>query len=105
MKSEFRASVLEYVLHIIIIWILSILSFELLTPWLLAANYKWEAENTYINGRGLCFDGKGSQLIGKWIIWILLTIITFGLDGLILPLRLKQWVISHTFFKDEYLKK
>ncbi|NYV27828.1 DUF898 family protein [Streptobacillus felis] len=103
-KSEFRASVLDYFLHNIFITILSVLTLGLLTPWLLASNYRWEAENTYINGKQLYFDGKGSQLIGKWIVWLLLTIITCGLYRFIVSLRLKQWVISHTYFKDEYYK-
>lgn len=104
MKSEFRASVLEYFLHNLLMVILSIITLGLLTPWLIVSNYRWEAKKTYINGKQLYFDGTGTQLFGKWIVWVLLTIITFGIYGFVLSLRLKQWVVSHTFIKEEYEK-
>ncbi|WP_156299566.1 YjgN family protein [Streptobacillus canis] len=104
MKSEFKVGILEYVLLRLFIIIVSTITFGLATPWLLVSTYRWEAENTYINGKQLYFDGTAIQLFGKWILWLFLTIITFGLYGFILSLKLKQWVVSHTFIMEEYKK-
>ena len=57
---------------------------------------RWETRHTIIDGHRLRFNGTGGQLIGKWIVWILLCIITLGIYAFWLPIRLKQWQIKHT---------
>ena len=66
-------------------------------PFLYCAKQKWKLRNTYVNGRRLTFDGNGAQLIGKWILWLFLSIITFGLYAIFaLPLNMQKWRTSHT---------
>ncbi len=66
-------------------------------PFLYCAKQKWKLRNTYVNGRRLTFDGNGAQLIGKWILWLFLSIITFGLYAIFaLPLNMHKWRTSHT---------
>ncbi|HDU8533600.1 TPA: DUF898 family protein, partial [Enterococcus faecalis] len=36
------------------------------------------------------------QLFGHWIKWLLLTIITLGIYGFWLNIRLQQWITKHT---------
>lgn len=38
----------------------------------------------------------GSQLFGNYIKWFLLTIITFGIYGFWLDIKMKQWITKHT---------
>ena len=54
------------------------------------------AKHTVIDGSRLVFDGTGSQLFGNYIKWFLLTIITFGIYGFWLSIKMKQWVVKHT---------
>jgi uncharacterized membrane protein YjgN (DUF898 family) len=61
---------------------------------------RWYYSHTYINGRRLKFTGTGGSLIGNWIKWMLLTIITLGIYGLWLPIKLKKWEVAHTIFED-----
>lgn len=42
------------------------------------------------------FDGTAMQLFGHWIKWLLLTIITLGIYGFWLNIRLQQWITKHT---------
>lgn len=42
------------------------------------------------------FDGGGTALFGKYIIWFLLTIVTFGIYGLWVSVKLVKWVVAHT---------
>ena len=48
-------------------------------PWAICMKERWIAKHTFINGRQLAFDGTGGQLFGKYIIWLLLTLITCGI--------------------------
>lgn len=77
---------------------LSTLTFGLAFPWLWCWRQSWYAEHTYINGKQLNFDGTGGQLFGKWLLWMLLMVVTFGIYGLWVPIKIEQWRISHTHF-------
>ena len=61
--------------------------------------YNWEIKHTVIDGKRLIFDGNGLQLFGNWIKWVFLTIITFGIYGFWVRIKVKQWIVSHTHFE------
>ena len=42
------------------------------------------------------FDGTGAQLFGSYIKWFLLSIVTFGIYTLWLPIKMQQWITKHT---------
>ena len=48
------------------------------------------------NGERLYFDGTAVGLFGNWIKWFLLTIITFGIYGFWVGIKLRKWKIAHT---------
>ena len=56
---------------------------------------RWQYSNTIINGYRMKFTGTGGQLFGKYIIWLLLSIVTFGIYALWLPIKYQQWEIKH----------
>jgi uncharacterized membrane protein YjgN (DUF898 family) len=60
--------------------------------------FKWEAKHTVINGKRLKFDGKAIQLLGNWILWLILTVITFGIFTFWIPIKLTKWKTKHTSF-------
>ena len=60
--------------------------------------YGWEARHTVINGYRLRFDGTAIQLFGMWVRWLLLTVITLGIYGLWVGIKLKQWKTAHIHF-------
>lgn len=62
---------------------------------------RWTVRHTEINGRRLKFDGKARQLMGNYIKWFLLTVITIGIYSLWLGIKQKQWEVKHTVFADE----
>ena len=65
-------------------------------PWAICMKEKWVAEHTIIDGKRLTFDGTGGQLFGNYIKWFLLTLITFGIYGFWLSIKMKQWIVKHT---------
>lgn len=62
---------------------------------------RWTIRHTEINGRRLKFDGKARQLMGNYIKWFLLTVITIGIYSLWLGIKQKQWEVKHTVFADD----
>ena len=56
----------------------------------------WKTKHTVVDGQRLYFDGTGAQLFGNWIKWFLLTIITFGIYGFWLQIKMEQWIVKHT---------
>lgn len=61
---------------------------------------RWTMRHTEINGRRLKFDGKARQLMGNYIKWFLLTVITLTIYAWWLPIKQKKWEVKHTVFAD-----
>jgi len=79
--------------------IVSVITLFLAYPVMVCWHKRWEANHTYINGRRLRFDGKAMQLFGKFIIWLLLSLITFGLYYIFcMRVALEKWYTKHTHF-------
>lgn len=53
--------------------------------------HKWEAKHTVINGYRLRLDANPWSLVGRWILWELLTLVTIGIFGLWVPTKLLKW--------------
>lgn len=100
MESRFEGSYINFFLILILNSILTFLTLGLAMPWAICNISRWKINNSYIDGKKLYFDGTGSQLFGKFIIWFLLTIITFGLYSFLLVVKQHQWIVSHTHFVD-----
>lgn len=65
-------------------------------PWAVVLKQRWITKHQIIDGQRLIFDGTGSQLFGQYIKWFLLSIITVGIYGLWVPIKIQSWVTSHT---------
>lgn len=79
-------------------WIITFISFGLLFPWATCMVYAWETSHTVIDGRRLRFDGNGGELFLNWIKWFLLTLLTLGIYGFWLEIKVRQWKAKHTHF-------
>ena len=96
MESKFTASLLELIVINIVAGLVSVLSLGLLAPWAICYYYRYMADHTIIDGNQLRFDGTAGQLWGQWFKWLFFIIITFGIYGFWVGLRLEQWRVSHT---------
>ncbi|MGI5841923.1 MAG: DUF898 family protein [Christensenellales bacterium] len=95
-ESKFTGGVLEMIGYEILISLATALTFGLAFPFVVALYLRWEARNTFIEGRQLEFVGSGSELFAKYIIWLLLTFITFGIYGFWLRVKFLQWKTANT---------
>lgn len=100
MESRFEGGLLGLIGVNILAWLITAFTLGLATPWAMCIKYRWEAENTVIEGRRLEFTGTGSSLFFNYIKWLVLTIITLGIYGFWLYIKLLQWKTENTVFKD-----
>lgn len=47
------------------------------------------------------FTGNGASLLGHWILWEILCIVTCGIYGLFMYVALRKWTMSHTYIEGE----
>lgn len=78
--------------------ILTICSFGLLYPWALCLVYGWKINHTVIDGHRMRFNGSAIGLFGNWIKWLLLIIITLGIYGFWVSIKLEDWKAKNTTF-------
>jgi uncharacterized membrane protein YjgN (DUF898 family) len=98
-QSKYTGGALMLVLMCIAASLLTMITFFIALPWAICLVIKFLVDNSIIDGKKLTFDGKGGQLFGNYIIWWLLSIVTFGIYGwLIAPARIYNWVIKHIKF-------
>lgn len=97
-RSEFKGGYFDYIGRIIIGFLITAITFGIMLPWAVVIIKRYEINNTYIEGYRLRFDGTAMQLFGNYIKWWFFTIITFGIYGFITQVKMRQWVVKHTFF-------
>ena len=100
-ESKFKGSVIILGLLSLLWGFLNLITLGILIPWTTAWKEKYYAERTIYSGKRVKFDGKGIQLLGRWILWELLCIVTLGIYAFFMAIALKKWVIKHQHFEDE----
>ena len=66
-------------------------------PTMMCWRMRWKVSHTYYCGRQLCFDGTARALFGKYMLWLLLSVLTLGIfAALALPGKLARWQLEHT---------
>ena len=76
-----------------------IVSFGLLYPFAHCMMIRWTAKHTIINRKKIKFDGSALDLFAHFLLWMFLTIITFGIYGLWLGINYMKWQTKNTHIK------
>ena len=100
-ESKFTGSVIMLGLYSFLWGLLNTITLGILIPWTTSWKHKYYAERTTYSGKKVKFDGKGIQLLGKWVLWELLCIVTLGIYGFFMAIALKKWVVKHQHFEGE----
>ncbi|MBO5416195.1 MAG: DUF898 family protein [Clostridia bacterium] len=100
-KSKFHGTIFGWFGVRMLVTLGTIFSLGIAFPWLVCFRQKYIASRTTINGRKQRFDGNGLQLLGKYILWVLLAIVTLGVGAFFLKANMHKWIVSHTHFADE----
>ncbi len=67
-------------------------------PWSITMIYGWRINHTVVDGIRMHFSGSAVGLFGNWIKWWVLTIITLGIYGFWVFIKLEDWKARHTHF-------
>ncbi len=94
--SNFIGTTGEWFINAIVCSLIVSFSFGIATPYAYCRMIRWTIENTSYNGSKLGFKGKGGDLMGKWLLWMLLSIITFGIYAIWIPVKLDKWRVENT---------
>lgn len=96
-KSTFIGTTFGYFGIRCISFLVTLLSLGLLYPVVTCWKLKWLTRNTIIDNKRLKFDGNATQLFGRYIIWLLLSIITLGLYYIfVMSISIEKWKVKHT---------
>lgn len=96
MESKFTGGLLGLIGVNLLQWFVTGITLGLAAPWAICMKQRWMARHTYVDGKQLVFDGKGSQLFGNYIVWFLLTIVTLGIYSFWLSINMHKWIVKHT---------
>lgn len=104
-ESKFTAGAFSRFFVNLLVAFVSLITLSLAYPAMHCWRERWRCRHTYINGKQLRFDGRGGQLFGKFLLWLLLSVITLGIYAVFcMPLNMQRWTTKHTHFvgSDEY---
>ena len=100
-RSEFTGGVFALFGHRFVLGLLTGITGFIAYPFIYCWYKKWLCSHTYIDGKQLSFDGSGGELIGKYIVWGLLSAITIGIYWLVKgAVNIAKWDAEHTHFAD-----
>ena len=97
-ESKFTGGLASFLGLQIVNFFILVFTLGLGVPWVVCRSMKWDSEHQVIDGRRIYFDGNAAQLFGNWIKWILLTFITCGFYGFLLPIKKQAWIVKHQSF-------
>lgn len=94
--NSFDGGVLGFVGWCILGSIVASITFGICLPLAVSWICKWTASHTVIEGKRYEFTGNWAELLGKYIIWWVLCIITLGIYSFALPVRFWNWIVVNT---------
>jgi len=94
--SYFTGTVGGYFGINLLTWFIKIFSFGLLIPLAQIIKLRWLLKHSVINRKRIIFNGSVVNFILKKIGWLLLSVITFGIYGLWVPIKTIRWEVSNT---------
>lgn len=60
--------------------------------------YGWKINHTVVDGHRMKFKGSAVGLFGNWIKRLLLAVITLGIYGFWVSIKLEDWKVKNTTF-------
>lgn len=98
-ESFFDGSTLQLIGVNLLSFFLNTISFGLLYPFTVCFKLRWINKHTVINKKKVVFTGKALNLFGKYILWCFLTIITLGIYGFWLDIKMLKWQTKNIHIK------
>ncbi|MGF9853525.1 DUF898 family protein [Bacillus paramobilis] len=78
--------------------LITVFTFGICYPWALCMVCGWKINHTVVDGHRMKFNGSAVGLFGNWIKWLVLTVITLGIYGFWVSIKLEDWKVKNTTF-------
>lgn len=65
-------------------------------PFALVLMERWRAKHSFIDGQALKFTGSATGLFGRWLLWLLLIVITVGIYSFWVAPKIQKWKWENT---------
>lgn len=98
--SDWDGSVLDTFLNSLVASLMITFTCGIATPWAVCYIMKYVVSHAVINGKRLVFNGTGGALFGKWLGWMLLSVITCGIYSLWVTPKMYKWICSNIQFQN-----
>jgi len=79
--------------------VITIFTLGICYPFAVVLLQRWRSKHTYIDGRQLRFTGSAIGLFGRWILWLLLIVVTIGIYSFWVIPRLTKWKVENQVFE------
>ena len=99
-KSRFTGFTLGLIGWKIAGFFVTLITLGICYPVALGWIYRWEVNNTIVDGHRMKFNGLASSLIPRWILWMILSVLTIGIFALTLPVRFQKWKVARMTIVD-----
>lgn len=76
--------------------VITILTLGICAPFAVVLVHRWHAKHTTLMGRPLKFVGSAWGIFGRWLVWLLLSVITLGSYTFWVYPRMTQWIVENT---------
>ena len=90
-RSSFDGTFVSYLGNGIVNFLITFFTLGIAYPWVYCRKIRWRARHTVYEGYRVEFSGRGSQIAGPWLLWLLLSVVTLGVYGLWIPPKLKNF--------------
>ena len=100
-ESFFDGTVSGLFITNLLTFLMIIFTLGIATPWAISYKSRYINSHTVINGHRLGFKGTGTQLFGKFIVWMLLSIVTFGIYLIWLGLNMLKWEVENVYINKQ----
>lgn len=93
-NTYFDGKMIQWLGWTLLGFLVTIVSIGFLYPLAMVWLAKWEAKHTVINGYRMRLEANPWSLVGRWILWELLSFITLFIFALWIPTKLAKWKVK-----------
>jgi len=90
-RSSFDGTFASYLGNGIVNFLITFFTLGIAYPWVYCRKIRWRARHSVYEGFRVEFSGRGSQIAGPWLVWLLLSVVTLGVYALWVPGKLKNF--------------
>lgn len=103
-RFTFTGGTLDTVGYFLLSAVITVFTLGIGYPFAAVLWNNFRCKNTFIDGNRLVFKGTAGELFWRWVLWLFLCYITYGIFFLWVVPRLERWKTHNTHFESSNIK-